>query len=95
MGTKINASILDAIGFPGVGKKIINVQKDAKAKAGALLKTKEQSEKADVEAKLAALGAQGRGAAAKGQGGDGSLLTGAGGVKDPALTGKSTLLGAR
>ena len=66
-------------------------QRAAERQAG---KLKEEAKTA-TEARLAALGAQAAGTAIKGQGGDGSLLTGAGGIKDPAITGKKTLLGAQ
>jgi hypothetical protein len=94
VGTKINASVLDAIGLHGVGRKFIKDEKKAKDKSQALKAEQLSKSKQETEARLASLGAQSKGAGIKGQGGDGSLLTGAGGVKDPALTGKSTLLGS-
>ena len=87
----------------GLTKKLINVvssksaplKKKFDAETSAKLLAAKEKEKALLEAKMAALGAQQAGTAIKGQGGDGSLLTGAGGVKDPSITGKKTLLGAQ
>ena len=76
----------------GIGKGAeAKQERAAKRKADRL----KEEVKTETEARLAALGAQQAGAAIKGQGGDGSLLTGAGGIKDPAITGKKTLLGAQ
>ena len=73
----------------------------AGASAAAFKKKDNAKERSKQKAKTARIQALDQkqaavsGKAAVGQGGSGSLLTGAGGLSDPALTGKQTLLAAQ